>query len=314
MPVARRYTTPGSQQDLARRLFGMISGPGLSSIQGPGAPPPMQTVQMPRTAPRLPPGTGRFAGLPIFTNQYGAGAGAAPAPPPSLPQNDGRKPITYEDLIAAQGPLPTWDYSADPILQEIRSAALGDLEGARAGAQKGRREVASSLGSRDLASRLFGESDPFVESVSADPDKSASALARIGRAFREMNRDADANLNRPDQNLFYSGYRGKVLSDLAYNQSTAEADAVASAEQMLAQIGAELLAAEGAYRGSLIGAEGAARDRASQEAAEYGQRIASVLPTAITGPSVAPAQIRSVAPPKKVPGFGAGTVTNRYGR
>lgn len=172
-------------------------------------------------------------------------------------------------FAAGAGGDPTLDNSRgdtsidyDPALVQIRASNTRNLGQAQAAALAGRRKTLQDFGDPLLAKSLLGENDPTLASISSDPEKSTSVLARLARTYQDRTKQNDEELNQG--NLWYSGYRGNVLKGIAQDRATDEADATSNVNTALAQIGAALLkqqndAADAEARGVIdAGARGAA--------------------------------------------------------
>lgn len=127
----------------------------------------------------------------------------------------------------------------DPALVQIRAANARNLGQAQAAALEGRRKALQDFGDPLLASSLLGANDPTLASISSDPEKSTSVMARLARTYQARTKQNEEQLNQG--NLWYSGYRGNVLKGIAQDQATDTADATSNVNNALAQIGAALL-------------------------------------------------------------------------
>jgi hypothetical protein len=81
--------------------------------------------------------------------------------------------------------------------------------------------------------------NPFVQSVGENP---FSALSRLKRSYGQNVEQTDDALNKA--NLYFSGFRGKTLADLAYENQMSQYDATTAVNRDLQAITDFLLAAE----------------------------------------------------------------------
>lgn len=146
---------------------------------------------------------------------------------------------TIADFAKAMG---SGAYNYDPALAAIAAQSGSDVAQAETAALEQKRKALLALGSSDLARSVLGAGDPTLSAISDNPDTSTSALARIGKFYRDQTVQANDQWNAA--NLWYSTARTKGLGDLAHNQVVDTADAVASAQDQLSQIGAALLDAK----------------------------------------------------------------------
>lgn len=156
------------------------------------------------------------------------------------------------------------DYASDPVLNKIKAMQNAALFGTRSDVQRQQRDLLLNLGSRDLAKSVLGDKDPIYGLVSEDPETSLSTFARIAHDYGQTVHASDEDLN--SNNLFYSGYRGKVLGDLARQQTTAKNDAAAQVQAQLGGLTRVLTGAEQDYQNAMMSAESDAYMRAMEAA------------------------------------------------
>lgn len=174
------------------------------------------------------------------------------------------------------------DYSGDPILQRIRALAQADLAASQAEALRSQKDLLMQFGSPRLVRAQFGVKRPhgqgyvldailkggklvhrdqgehsFLQAVRKNP---TSQLQTLQRGYEDTLRTTEADLN--SRNLFYSGYRGRTLSDLLRERNSGRASLAFGAQQGLDTILQRLLAAKKDYRAQIGGAEEAAYQRA----------------------------------------------------
>jgi hypothetical protein len=184
------------------------------------------------------------------TRQQPTSPGQQPPAPPTV-QQPNKPPVL-------QTPNP-YDYSGDPVLQNVLAGNDAFLSDQKAHALQEQKRVLLGLGSRQLGRKLLGD-DPFVDSISDDPDRSFSALAQIAFSNRRNKESFDESENQ--QNLFYSGHRAQGLQDLLRERLLQESQAVSGAEGALGQIMQQLLGSQRQAQAARLAAEEAAYMRA----------------------------------------------------
>lgn len=174
------------------------------------------------------------------------------------------------------------NYSGDPILQRIRALAQADLAAAEGEALRSQKDLLMQLGNPALVRATFGVKRPkgkgyvldailkdgklvrrdqgeraFLQSVKKNP---VSDLAALQAGYENTVRETEGDLN--SRNLFYSGYRGRTLSNLLRERNTGRSQLLFGAGQGLDAILQRLLQAKREYRTTIGGAEEAAYQRA----------------------------------------------------
>ena len=84
----------------------------------------------------------------------------------------------------------------------------------------------------------------------ADPMTGTSTFAQIGRGYQLQQEQMNNELNAA--NLFYSGYRGKQLGDLAHSRQVEEANALFGAQNQLTGMNQQLLQAQQLRRDQIL--------------------------------------------------------------
>jgi hypothetical protein len=160
--------------------------------------------------------------------------------------------------------LSNLDYSHDPVLENLiasQNTALGTARNSQLEQQK---QLLLSFGSQEMARKLLGD-DPFVNTVSADPNTSLSTLGISKRQELDAMREADETVYGP-ANLNFSSARTRGLADITRQRILRDAgyetDMQAALQGLTDQYG-NLVNQFGAERRS---AEQQAYDRAIQMA------------------------------------------------
>jgi len=205
--------------------------------------------------------------------------------------------------------LPSFDYSSYPALQDF--LAMGEPSKAAFDEQK--KNALIGFGSQELARKYFGN-DPFIQSISDNPDTSFSTLAKENRNYRDTGIGTDESLNQ--QNLYFSGYRGKALGDLAYQHLQNINQGTQGLQNQFAGWDQQYAQALRDWQFQKLQMEQAARDWATQNSlanpgAPQDQNTAPAQWYSGFGPNPAvPPQPPMPPPPKKKPplpyGFGPG--------
>lgn len=157
-----------------------------------------------------------------------------------------KRPVTLEDPAIA----------SDPVLLKVRKLAQGQRDDAGTSALARKKQLAIQTGDSGLA-REFGLDDTVAQLAAQNPLSNLAVIRDQGvkeeRAFNE-----DAN----KANLFFSGYRGEQLGELAKALLTAEAQTQARAREGFSGIESELLGATAGADRLEMDAETAAYERA----------------------------------------------------
>lgn len=176
--------------------------------------------------------------------------------------------VNYPAQAAPRGALSLEDPAivSDPVLQKARKLAQGQRDDAATSALARKKQLAVQVGDAGLA-REFGLDDTVAQTAAQNP---LSILAAIrDQAIRN---ERDFNESTLEPNLFFSGYRGSELGELAKARLTAEAQAQARAREGFSGIESELLGAGGLADQMEMDAEAAAYARAL-EAGSGGEMV-----------------------------------------
>jgi hypothetical protein len=154
------------------------------------------------------------------------------------------------------------DYSADPILQQIRALAIRNEAAAQAQAGDSRRQALLSFGYvpgldyGDAATAEAARQSPF------------SVVQQLARTHGQRVRSLDENLNK--SNLYYSSYRGQQLGNEATAYLGEQAGAQEKLQGILGSISSGLAGARQTEAERVAQAEQDAYQRALERALKYG--------------------------------------------
>jgi len=140
----------------------------------------------------------------------------------------------------------------NPWLDALRDNINTQIANAKSNALAQKKDALLGFGSKELAMKVLGmgANDPFIQSISDNPDTSFSWLARENFRNRMDTGVTEGNLNAG--NLFYSGARGVALQNLARTHlSNVDLESTAIRNQ-IAQIQRDLLATISGLQGQLI--------------------------------------------------------------
>lgn len=256
----------------------------------------------------LPEGGGRYVPQPkkiktpnIIGGPTGVYAPAAPLKPrtagqiaPALQQS----PVPAGAVRSGEGyvsPNPPsvnassqYDYSSDPILQQIRASSIKSRDDARSAALARRKRLAILLGE---ASGIVDDA-PTAEAARGN---TFSTLAEIARGYQRGVTDIDESFNK--RNLFFSGHRGQALGRALEDRNRQEYGARQSVQDALATVERELTAALLAADQADAEAEAEAANRAIARAAQYGFDPGQAAPQSPIATAIAtPADNRRINP------------------
>jgi hypothetical protein len=184
------------------------------------------------------------------------------------------------------GPKPI-DYSADPWLQRFMLGYNADEDKDKTSALAEQKRLLLGFGSKELAAKLLGADDPFVNTISSDPKSSFSLLANMQRAYDQTVSQTEGVLNK--NNLFFGGHRGKALGELATGHLGDVNQETVNMEGQFNAIRDALLGRQTERRTKKEEAEFAAWERANAEAAKN----PSVAPPGAPAPAAAPQPVAS---------------------
>jgi hypothetical protein len=183
--------------------------------------------------------------------------------------------VEKDSLMAPLPPKQTWpspfDYSADPVLQQVVAAQNRAVRDAEARALAERQALAVDYGDPELA-RQLGLGASFEQAASENP---FSQTANLRRAYEQQQTATNEALNK--RNLFYSSTRGQALGDLATGYQQAGYGASREAQARLAGITENLLGAQMQSASTIGQAQGQAAQRAIDRALAVGYNPASGL-------------------------------------
>lgn len=173
---------------------------------------------------------------------------AAPAPQPRAPA-----PPPQPAAQASADPY-TFDYDQDPVLQRIQSLGVRGRAGAQAEATEAKKQLAIDYGDADLARQLGDEN-----TATAAANNPLGVRQQLKHKYDENVTDFEQDL---PSSLFYSGYRGKELGNLATGYQEGLAGAGRQQQGLLSGIDRGLVEALMGYDRDDADAEGEAAQRA----------------------------------------------------
>lgn len=201
---------------------------------------------------------------------------AAPPPPPGPPAQP--QPPTQQPFVWNPGPMPTtFDYSADPILQQITMQQGLAVQQAQSDALARQKADLIAYGDPNLAMSLLGDQGT-AEAAAANP---TSTLAQLAAQNKANVRDINESTNK--QNLAYSSELGRQLGLNQYGFLSNQAQAAAEEQARLSQINSGVLSAKNSAADRLAQANSDAWQRAvtswtnnqaSREALAYAKWLA----------------------------------------
>jgi len=215
------------------------------------------------------PGPPRFAPLAGYQNIAAAQQQAQQAAQP--PATYARRPVDMQAAATGTAPVARppaaaggYDYSSDPVLQQIRALAGQTEADVTAGGLAAKKRLFLQRGAGDLARSLLGdeatalvaEQNPF------------STRAQIKQGYERGVADLDESLNR--SNLFYSGYRGDQMGRAAQDYQAALAQDNQQVNDTLGQINSGVAQALFDAQMRRAQAEADAQAGAAAEAAQFG--------------------------------------------
>ena len=224
-----------------------------------------------------------------------------PAGTPAPPTTPGINPLPTPQ--AAPKPI---DYSSDAWLQDFLGQYNAESGSDQAGTLDKQKQLLLGFGSKELARKLLGENDPFVNSISDDPSNSFSVLANLRRRYDQTVANTNQLLNK--QNLWFSGYRGKQLGEMATANLQDINEQTGMAQGKFTELGDALLARQSQRTKDKRTAEFEAWQRAVDEAEKSGSAppgsetpTGTGFPTQPTGSTPIP----SASTPASTPSYGA---------
>lgn len=181
----------------------------------------------------IPPRAGGPQGLPGLNpgNLYspgpssGGGSGT-PSPSPSPGSGGGSSGSSGGSGSSAPAP-PSYDFTTDPILQQVQAAMAQADANAQADALQAREQLLLQYGDPQLAAAILGSSDPMVQAAGQNQE---STLAMLGRGYKQNLRNYDTTL---DPSLVFSGARIRGENQLGQNYQDALAKAAAAIQSGL---------------------------------------------------------------------------------
>ena len=204
--------------------------------------------------------------------KYGLGAAGTAAKPQI---GDALGPVVLPETKPSGPPAGAYDYSSDPILLQIQASSAK----ARSDAQT------AALEARKRAAIRFGDATGIVDDEGtreAARGNSFSTLAELARAYQRGVEGIDEATNK--RNLFFSGYRGKLLGRQLEERNRQEYGARNELQDYLSGVGRDLTAALLAADTAEQEGETGAYERAINRALTYG-----IDPGQAPAPAAAPA-------------------------
>ena len=178
-----------------------------------------------------------------------------------------------------------FDYSADPILQQIRAAGQQQIASQEAATLAGQRRLLTDYGDPDLARSILGAGDPAGQAAGQNP---FSVRTNMKRSYDQGVGSLEEGLNK--SNLFYSSTRGKELGNAATAYQGQQAGAARQVQDMLSELAAALVATRTGVSSEIAQAQAEAAQRAQEFALQYG------IDPAAGGATVTPGAPGTAAP------------------
>ena len=230
---------------------------------------------------------------PYTRPQPGGGSGAVSTNAPGSPSSSLNQAGVNAQLrdAAARMPVSTTldvNYESDPVLARIRALNSQSVGDAEANATALRKQAVIDTGLTDVG-REIGLDDSTLQAAAANP---LSVSATLQREAALRGQQLDESLNA--QNLFYSGYRGTQLAQLAQSQLEEQANLARDLRSALGGIDQGVLEArnaaaleeQAAIEEAAARAQQAAQDQAMQDA------LAMALdPMSFLSPPASPDQV-----------------------
>jgi hypothetical protein len=191
---------------------------------------------------------------------------------------------------ATAGPKPI-DYSGDAWLQKFMTGFNADESTDATNTLDAQKKLLLGFGSKELARKLLGANDPFIDTISDDPANSFSVLANLRRRYDTTVANTNQLLNKG--NLFFGGYRGKELGRLGTENLGEITEQTATAQSGFDQLASGLLQRQSGRRKDKDAAEFAAWQRAVEES----QKSGAAPPTGGGGEEQASQPVAPVAAP-----------------
>ncbi len=162
-----------------------------------------------------------------------------------------------------------YDVSGDPILQQVLGNNVRTLNQAAAQRTEDQKKLLLGFGSSELAKKMFGGDQSFVDSVAGNP---FSVLGQIAHQYEGRGGQINqANENLNQNNLFYSSERtGNVLPELYRQRQSSEYDATQNVQNALDQISQAYTGVQNQNAQNEISARQDAANRATQAALQSG--------------------------------------------
>jgi hypothetical protein len=159
--------------------------------------------------------------------------------------------------------------TTDPLLAKIKALSTQNLQDAEAGALSAKKQLAIRLGSSRFARDTIGDENTAL----AAEQNPLSLFAQLQRQNQQQTRDSEEGLNKG--NLFFSGHRGQVLSDLGRMLLEQQANAEDQARSQYGEIMSGLMTARNNERNRVGDAENDAYLRQLAAAKDSGAAAAA---------------------------------------
>lgn len=225
-----------------------------------------QKSRYPVTNPYLAklPGAGKGAnlslGVPLMQKQIIVKQGTKAPPQTQTPQ---------QQFIAQTTKSNPYDVSGDPILQRVLGNNVRSLADAQTLKTEQQKKLLLGFGSSELAKKMFGGEQSFVDSVAGNP---FSVLGQIAHQYEGRGGQINqANEGLNQRNLFYSSERtGNVLPELFRQRQSSEYDATQNVQNALDQVSQAYVNTQNQTQSDEISAQQDAASRATQAALQSG--------------------------------------------
>lgn len=166
--------------------------------------------------------------------------------------------------VSAPAPVPaptaappsfTFNPDEDPIVQMVKAAGQRSVQQAEGSELAGRKQTLIDYGYDPALSSLYPD-QPTSDAAQQNP---FSFLANLGHGYDVAGHNLDEQLNK--QNLFYSGYRGTQLGELARSEGQQQAAGYGNLQHTLGALSDALLKARADAEGANLNAAGDAYGR-----------------------------------------------------
>ncbi len=157
------------------------------------------------------------------------------------------------------GPNP-YDFSTDPVLQQVQAAMAKADANAKASALRQQEQLLLNYGDPTLAGSVLGASDPYVQAAAQNQ---SSTLAQLARQYQQNLYGFESGL---DPSLVFSGYRVKSEGQIGQANQDALSNAASNVQTQLQAISDALQQQLAADQAQIMQAYSDAYNRAIERA------------------------------------------------